>query len=226
MERSATKACQEAPLPAAAPAASGDAVPASKMKQHKKKKNEKKDGVNSQDVVMAAAAVCTQMSPHAPAFVPGDAAASARVLEKKSSRERSPRRDASLRQPSSYLPSPSLATSPAPAAGVDVFSVGQSAVLDGLVSLPELSRSLVTLHSFDAAASRWPVTLGTTGESIRVQVCNLRTSIFSSGASADYWHQELHVSLACASRAFPRACVSCFLSYRTFEVSFSLSDRC
>ena len=64
------------------------------------------------------------------------------------------------------------------------FSVGQAALLDGLVSRPELAGCLVTLRSFDAASSRWAVTLDTTGESIRVKANNLRPSIFKPGALA------------------------------------------
>ena len=171
----ATVGASEVPADSAAPAAG---------RRKKKKKKKKKSGDNSQDVVMAAAAVASQMSPHAPEFLPGAVAASARVLEKKTSRERSPRREASPKPPSSALASTSLATLPVPDAGAGGFSVGQSALLDGLVARPELSGKLVTLRSFDAAASRWAGTIDDTGESIGVKVCSLRPSIFSTGASA------------------------------------------
>ena len=64
------------------------------------------------------------------------------------------------------------------------FSEGQAAVLDGLVSRPELSGNHVTLPSFDRASSRWAVTLDTTGESVRVKAQNLTPSKFQPGAFA------------------------------------------
>ena len=177
----------DAPAASAAPAAG----------RHKKKKK-KKVGVNSEHMVidgghaaggvpaaaLASTAVATQISPAAPAFVPGVAAAPVRKLEKQSSRERSPRRDASPKLPPSSLASTSSAILPAAAAGGDGFAVGQAAVLDGLVSRPELAGNLVTLRSFDAASLRWAVTLDFTGESVRVKACNLRPSIFKPGAAA------------------------------------------
>jgi len=62
----------------------------------------------------------------------------------------------------------------AEAEGEDDFCEGQAAVLDGLVSRPELAGSLVTLRAFDVASSRWAVSLNTTGETIRVKASNLR----------------------------------------------------
>ena len=158
--------------------------------RHKKKKKKKKDGANSEAMVIdasnsvggvptaafARASVANQLSPHAPVFSPGAAVASSRVLEEKPSRQRSPHRDASRTSSSSSLASPSLATSLAAAAGTDGFSEGQVALLDGLVSRPELAGSRVTLRTFDAASSRWAVTLDTTGESIRVKANNLKLS--------------------------------------------------
>lgn len=202
LARAATAALQSSPTsaipvrPGAAPADVPAASAAPAAGRHKKKKK-RKAGNNSENMVIdgnaaggvpaavpAPAAVAIQMSPHAPAFAPGAAAVSARVLEKKPSRERSPRRAASPMQPSSSLPSPSSTISPALAAGVDGFSVGQAAVLTGLVSRPELAGCLVTLRSFDAASSRWAATLDTNGESIRVKENNLRPSIFKPGALA------------------------------------------
>jgi len=72
-------------------------------------------------------------------------------------------------------PATSLEAAAAAAAGEDGFSEGQAAELVGLVSRPELEGSLVTLHFFDAAVSRWAVSLET-GESIRVRSTNLRHS--------------------------------------------------
>ena len=63
----------------------------------------------------------------------------------------------------------------------DGFSVGQAALLVGLVSRPELVGSSVTLRSFDNASSRWAVTLDTTGESICVKAPNRKNSIFKPG---------------------------------------------
>jgi hypothetical protein len=203
LARAATAALQSCPTsaspvrPGAAPADVPAAPAALAAGRQKKKKKKKKAGINSENMVvdgnaaggvpaagLAPAAVATQMSPHAPTFAPGAAAASARELEKKPSRERSPRRDASPMPPSSSLPSPSSAISLALGVGVDGFSVGQAAVLTGLVSRPELSGCLVTLRSFDAASSRWAASLDTTGESIRVKTDNLRPSIFKPGAPA------------------------------------------
>jgi hypothetical protein len=156
-----------------------------------KDKKKKKNGVNHELMTIdgnpaaggvpaaAAAPVAFRMSPHAPAFAPGPAAASARVLVKKSSRERSPRRVASLTPPASSLAPPS-----ATAVNVDGYSVGQAVVLVGLVSRPELTGISATLHSFEGTTSRWAVVLDTTGEAIRVKAGNLRPSIFMPGALA------------------------------------------
>ena len=62
--------------------------------------------------------------------------------------------------------------------------VGQAAVLVGLVSRPELADNSVTLRSFDAASSRWAVSLDTIDESIRVKATNLRPSLFKPGPFA------------------------------------------
>ena len=190
----ASSAVEKTPVPAASAASAAG--------QHKKKKTKKKKGADSShvamdgclavDVVPAAPlppAVVFQLSPLAPAFAPGAAAASGRVLEKKSSRERSPRRDASPLPPSSS-PSSAFSTTtlaarvPARSASGDGFSEGQAAVLVGLVSRPELAGSSVTLRSFDGASSRWAVILDSTGESIRVKAHNLKPSIFKPGAFA------------------------------------------
>ena len=174
---------------------SADAPAAQEAGRRKKKKKKKKIGNVSEDMVVdgnlvavggsaavqAPAVAAFQMSPHVPAFVPGAAAASARVLEKKPSRERSPRREASPAPPSSSLASPPSSSVPA-GAGKGGFSEGQAALLYGLVSRAELDGCRVTLRSFDAASSRWAVALDTSGESIRVKAYNLRPSIFMPGA--------------------------------------------
>ena len=197
LARAATASLLALPRPEArgpGAAVDGDAIMAKKKRP--KKKKDKKAGINSENMVVdgtvaggvpaaattlvALAAVATPMSPHAHVFAPGAAAASVRVLEKKNSRERSPRRISSPIPPSSSLSSPSSPMSPAPAAGVDGLSVGYTAVLDGLVSRPELAGCLVTLRSFDAPSARWAVTLDTTGESVRVKAVNLKSSMLNS----------------------------------------------
>jgi hypothetical protein len=178
--------------------------------QRKKKKGKKKSGADSMhnamdtglavDVVPTAAlpaAAAFQLSPDARAFAPaGTLSKPGRVLEKKASRERSPRGRASPAPTSSPSTSTSSAaalvacaavastTASASRASEDGFSVGQAAVLVGLVSRPELTGSSVTLRSFDSASSRWAVTLDTTGESIRVKAPNLKFSIFKPGGFA------------------------------------------
>ena len=204
LARAATAALQSS-TPPAVPAAS--AAPAAE--QPKKKKNKKKKGAGSShgavvegvamEVVPAAALPSTaafQLSPHAPAFAPGAAAASGRVLEKKSSRERSPRRDASSglsSAPTSSSSATTLAVSTpvalapiaaASTASGDGFSVGQAALLSGLVSRPELSGSSVTLRSFDRGSSRWAVIVDNTGESVRVKAHNLKHSVCIAGGLA------------------------------------------
>jgi hypothetical protein len=192
LARAATAALQSS-TPPAVPAAS--AAPAAE--QPKKKKNKKKKGAVSlpgamvdfvaEEVVPAAAepsTVAFQLSPHAPAFAPGAAITSGRVLEKKSSRERSPRRAASPGLSSASTSSFSATTLAGHATGGDGFSVGQAALLSDLVSRPDLSGSSVTLRSFDGVSSRWAVSLDTTGESIRVKAHNLKPSIFKPGGLA------------------------------------------
>ena len=64
---------------------------------------------------------------------------------------------------------PSAAASLDADAGRGGFEDGQDASLDGLVSRPELTGSLVTVLSFDAASARWAVKIARTGETIRVK---------------------------------------------------------
>ncbi len=172
------------------------AAPAAPAAGRRKKNKKKKAGVNSQPMVIdgilaaggvpavapAPAAVANQLSPIAPVFTPGAAAAAVRVLEKKPSRERSPRFGASLKPPSSSLSSPSTATSSALPADEAGLLVGGTAVLVGLVSRPELVGSLVSLSSFDGASGRWAVSLDATGESIRVKADNLQPSFYVPSA--------------------------------------------
>ena len=79
-------------------------------------------------------------------------AASTRVLEKKPSRERSPHRDGLPPPSSSAFASPSLKVAPGAAADDGGFAAGQSALLLGLSSRPELVGQLVALRSFDATS--------------------------------------------------------------------------
>ena len=137
-------------------------------------------GNSAAPLVPALAAL--ELSPSAAVFVPG--AVAARKLEKKASRERSPRLGASLTTPSSLPSSPSTASTPAFPAGAGGFFVGQAALLVDLVSRPELAGSSVTLVSFDASSLRWAVSLGANGETIRVKAQNLQRSIFVAGAFA------------------------------------------
>ena len=65
----------------------------------------------------------------------------------------------------------------------DGFSVGQAALLTGLVSRPELCGSSVTLRSFDRGSSRGAVIVDNTGESIRVKAHNLEHSVCFAGAA-------------------------------------------
>ena len=159
--------------------ASGSAASASAAKRKKKKK--KKCGVSSEHMVIDADRIAGGVSVVAavPAVV-----APARVLEKKPSRERSPRRGGSQTPLSSSSASPSSATSPAVLADKGAFFIGQAAVLEGLVSRPELSGSRVTLRSWDGVSSRWAVTLDSTAESIRVKAQSLKPSAFVPGAPA------------------------------------------
>ena len=104
--------------------------------------------------------------------------ASTRVLEKKPSRERSPHRDGLQPPSSSAFASPSLKVAPEAAADDGGFAAGQSALLLGLSSRPELVGQLVTLRSFDATSARWAVTVASSGESIKVRSQCLKPSIF------------------------------------------------
>ena len=99
-----------------------------------------------------------------------------RTLRALVSRERSPRRPSALASASSLtLPRAPL---PAASAGAGGFTEGQAAVLDGLVSRPELSGRHVILRAFDAATSRWAASLDASDEVIRVKTINLMPLVF------------------------------------------------
>ena len=113
-----------------------------------------------------------KLSPSAPDFVPG--APAQRKLEKKVSRERSPRLGPSSATHSSLPSSSPTASTCALGPDAGSFSVGQAALLVDLVSRPELSGSSVTLLSFDASSLRWAASLSASGETVRVKASNLR----------------------------------------------------
>ena len=94
---------------------------------------------------------------------------STRVLEKKPSRDLSPHREGLQPPSSSAFASPSLKVALGAAADDGGFAAGQSALLLGLSSRPELVGQLVTLRSFDATSARWAVTVASSGESIKVR---------------------------------------------------------
>ena len=87
-----------------------------------------------------------------------------RTLKPQSSRERSPRREASPSRASSIA-----ATQP----GLGGLVVGQPVVLSGLTSRSDLHGSLGTVMSFDVAAGRVAVKVSASGECIKVKPCNL-----------------------------------------------------
>ena len=113
---------------------------------------------------VAAAAAPSSLSKDATAFVPGKA----RILKPRTSRERSPRRCSS---PSASAASALVGMATGPARD-GLFVVGNTAVLGGLESRPELSGS-VTILSYDSVAGRYAVTVDATGEQIKVKAVNL-----------------------------------------------------
>ena len=108
--------------------------------------------------------VPSSLSEDAAVFVPGKA----HTLKPRTSRERSPRRCSSPTA-SSASASVGMATGPT---GSGLFVVGQTVVLGGLESRPELSGS-VTILSYDSVAGRYAVTVDATGEKIKVKGVNL-----------------------------------------------------
>ena len=108
---------------------------------------------------VAATAAPSSLSKDATVFVPGKP----RILKPRTSRERSPRRCSSA---SALV---GMATGPA---SDGLFVVGQTVVLGGLESRPELSGS-VTILSYDSVAGRYAVTVDATGEKIKVKEVNL-----------------------------------------------------
>ena len=171
-----------------AAAASVDASAAPAAAAGRRKKKGKKKVVTSNSELMNvdgdfAAVVGTSAAPLFPALtslklspsapdLPG--APAQRKLEKKVSRERSPRLGPSSATHSSLPSSSPTASTCALGPDAGSFSVGQAALLVDLVSRPELSGSSVTLLSFDASSLRWAASLSASGETIRVKASNLR----------------------------------------------------
>ena len=124
----------------------------------------------------AAASLPAAPPPEPAASAEASAPRSQRILRATSSRERSPRRPSA--PPTASSPSVWAKTSPALPAGAGGFSVGQAAVLDGLVARPELTGHHVMLRSFDESASRWAVSLDAAEETIRVKAINLKPLVF------------------------------------------------
>ena len=91
-----------------------------------------------------------------------------RILKAKTSRERSPRRSSSTVISSTSAPSGAVSGS----ASMGLFVVGQSAMLGGLESRPELTGS-VSILSYDGAVGRYAVSVDATGEKIKVKEANL-----------------------------------------------------
>ena len=59
--------------------------------------------------------------------------------------------------------------------------MGQSVVLTGLTSRPDLLDALCTVMSFDVAAARVAVKVSASGECIKVKPYNLEVSVFGGG---------------------------------------------
>lgn len=182
------------PLPPPADAAGPAGPPAAPSARARRRRTKKEKGnmdvdpmaVKMQSVAVAGGDPVTAALPAAPpsrfsagaaVFVPG----AMRTLRAQLSRERSPRRPSP--PPSASSASPSSATSPTTTVGAGGFTVGQTAVLDGLVSRPELSGCHVMLRAFDAAASRWAVALDATAEVIRVKTFNLKPLVYGPCAA-------------------------------------------
>jgi len=166
------------PLPPAPVAESAGlpAVPSARARRRRNKKQKEEQNMSAmpvdeeplavKDGVSKAASVPppSVLSADATVFVPV-----ARTLKARSSRERSPRRCSS--SPSASPASAQLGTASGSACA-GLFSVGQSVMLGGLESRPELS-GRVSILSFDSVAGRYAVAVDATGEKIKVKEGNL-----------------------------------------------------
>jgi hypothetical protein len=153
------------PAPAAGPAVA-PAVPSARSRRRRNKK-QKEEKIESAMPVDASVAPPSVLSADATVFVPGVV----RTLKARSSRERSPRR-CSL-SPSASSASALVGTASGSASD-GLFTVGQSVMLGGLESRPELS-GRVSILSFDSVAGRYAVTVDATGERIKVKGVNLHS---------------------------------------------------
>ena len=111
------------------------------------------------------------------------ATASCRVLKQQRSRERSPRRGASLTTTSSAAvshPGPEGGGEGA-GPGLGGFLVGQTVSFLALSSRPDLNNMLGTVMSVDVDAGRVAVKVDDSNESIKVKPCNLKLTIFGAG---------------------------------------------
>ena len=124
------------------------------------------DGISVAAVLPAAP---PPASPAAVSAVVGDTPR--RTLKAKTSRERSPSRASSPLASSTSAP---VGAAPG-SASMGLFAVGQTAVLEGLASRPELTGS-VSILSYDAVVGRYGVSVDATGEKIKVKEANLRAS--------------------------------------------------
>ena len=173
MARSGAAAGLEPKSPATVPAASAGALPVANKKRHKKKKKMKDEGKDF-DAVMGGGGG-PALGGASPWVDP--LAGASRNLAKQTSRERSPRRPTS--PVASTSPSSGVASVWVPCR----FAEGQAVVIGDLVGRPELNGQVGSVLSADAQSDRVAVKLGS-GESVKVRVSNLRSSIFPSGLNS------------------------------------------
>jgi hypothetical protein len=158
--------------------------------RRRRKKNNKDDKTEHMKVDVGGDSVVALGAGDAPASGSAGALAAARpprVLAKKSSRERSPRRAVqALGDPQRdqiVLVDGAAAPAATPVASPSFVSK-QAVVIGELASRPDLSGCRAEVVSYDEPSGRYAVRLESTDEAIRVKGCNLRPSIFSVGALA------------------------------------------
>ena len=162
--------------PSPQPPTSAPAVPSARARRRRNKKLKQKGESNVSTLpmdVQQLPTVADSVSQVAAAAVPSSLSKDAghrmaRTLKPRTSRERSPRR-CSTPTASSASTSVGMATG---SASDGPFVVGQTVVLGGLESRPELSGSVCIL-SYDSVAGRYAVRVDATGESIKVKGVNL-----------------------------------------------------
>ena len=167
------------------PAAS-DATSA-RPRRRRRKKNSKVNKTEHLMVDVGGDSVVAMGVVDAPASSPAGAHAATRpprVLEKKSSRERSPRRAvralADPQRDQIVVGDSGAAATAAPVASPS-FATKQAVVIGELTSRPELSGCRAEVVSYDVPSGRYAVRLESTGEAIRVKGCNLRPRVFCVG---------------------------------------------